>query len=95
MANIPVTNDDRPDPPGARPCAAHHPAFVAMMAVSSRTHAFLETIPQVEIDFSSALIMGERIVEIPGHFSPDGAPSRQEPIVLPNLKTTADYADAP
>jgi hypothetical protein len=95
MADIPDTNEDRPDPPEAHPVVKHHPAIVAMMIVSARAHAFLETIPQVDTDLSSALITGERIVEISGYFAPEVAPSRHDPIVLPILRTTADYAAAP
>jgi hypothetical protein len=37
-----------------------------MLVVITRAHAFLDTIPQTEIDFTTFLVMGERTVEIPG-----------------------------
>jgi hypothetical protein len=41
MADSPDLKDDLPP----------HPAVVAMLSVSTTAHAFLETIPQSEIDF--------------------------------------------
>ena len=72
-----------------------HPKIDAMMAVSMRAHAFLGTIPKEEVDFSTPLIMGERTEEIPGRFSPLEAPIRPDVIVLPELRTQANYAMAP
>jgi hypothetical protein len=45
--------------------ALPHPIIVEMLVVSARAQTFLESIPQVEINFSTSLIMGERRVEIP------------------------------
>ncbi len=61
--------DSMADPPLAptKPqVPATHPAVAAMMSISTRAHTFLDTIPEVEIEFSTFLIMRERIVEIPG-----------------------------
>ncbi len=88
MADPPLpTSEDR--------AAPLHPAIEAMMSVSTRAHAFLETIPKKEVDFATSLIMGERTQEIPGRFSPQEIPTRPDPIVLPDLRTPADYAAAP
>jgi hypothetical protein len=72
-----------------------HPSIDTMMTVSMRAHAFLGTIPKEEVDFSTSRIMGERTEENPGRFSPLEAPTRPDVIVLPNLRTPADYAMAP
>ncbi len=66
-------------------------AIESMLAVSTRAHAFFDTIPQAEINFTTSLVMGERTVEIPGQYSPLEQPSRPDPIVLPDLRTPADY----
>ena len=58
----------------------------------ARAHAYLETIPQIENDFATSLVMGERSVEISGRYSPIEAPTRLDPIVLPDLRTPKDYA---
>jgi len=71
------------------------PTIESMLAASTRAHAFLDTIPQVEIDFTTSLIMGERTMEIRGRYSPLEQPSRPDPIVLPDLRTLVDYVDAP
>ena len=39
--------------------------------------------------------MGERSVEIPGRYAPLKAPTRPDPIILPDLRTPQDYATAP
>ncbi len=70
------------------------PAVETLLAVSERAHAFLKSIPQAELDFTTSLCMGERTVAIPGRYAPLEAPSRPEPIVLPDLRTLADYATA-
>jgi hypothetical protein len=72
-----------------------HPAIDAMMTVFMRAHAFLGTIPKEEVDLSTSLIMGGRKEEIPGRLSPLEAPTRLDVIVLPDLRTPADYATAP
>ena len=56
---------DRPDKQHEAP---PHPAVTVI--VSTRAHAFLESIPQVEIDFTTYLIMSERTVQIPGRYPP-------------------------
>jgi len=75
------------------PCL--HPAIAAMMVVSERVHTFLEAISNDKINFTASLIMGERIVEIPGRYMPLETPTRPDIIVFPDLRTTADYATAP
>ena len=72
-----------------------HSAVAVMVAVSTRAHAFLESIPQEEIDFTTSLIMGKRSMEISGRYLPLEAPCRPKPIVLPDLRTPTDYATAP
>jgi hypothetical protein len=42
-----------------------HPTIVTMISVSMRARTFLDTIPKVEIEFTTSLIMAERTVEIP------------------------------
>ena len=42
--------------------ALPHPAIEVMLSVSTRAHAFLESIPQVQTDLTTSLIMGERTV---------------------------------
>jgi hypothetical protein len=58
-----------------------------MLAINTRAHAFLDIIPQAEINFTTSLGMGEMTVEIPGRYSPLEAPTRPDPIVLPDLRT--------
>ncbi len=72
-----------------------HHAVSAMLEVSIRAYAYLETIPQVDVDFATPLIKGERYVAIPGRFSPTKAHERPEPIVLPDLRAPEDYVYAP
>ena len=50
------------------------PAVETLLAVSARAHAFLENIPQSEIDFTTSLVMGERTVAIPCRYDPLEAP---------------------
>jgi hypothetical protein len=69
--------------------------FAARMAMSSRTHAFLSDIPQVELEFSTSMVMGERIVEILCNYTPMEAPSRRKHIVLLYLRSLFDYATGP
>ncbi len=71
------------------------PVIESLLAISTRAHAFLDIIPQAEIDFTTSLVMGERTVEIPGRYSPLEAPTRPDPIVLPDLRIPTDYAGAP
>ena len=71
------------------------PAVAALITVSTRAHAFLTEIPKVEMEFATSLVMGERTVEIPGRYNPLEAPLRPELIVLPDLRTICDYAEAP
>jgi len=47
------------------------------------------------MEFATSLVMGERIVEIPGRYSPFEAPSRHGPIVHPDLRAIRGYATAP
>ncbi len=77
--NDPLTNNTLP------------PATAAMLAVSTRAHGYLESIPQAEVDFATALIKGERLVSIPGRFAPTETHDRPDPIDLPDLRTPADY----
>ncbi len=89
MADTPPTPIDEDQAPPL------HPSIDAMMAVSMRAHAFLGTIPKEEVDFCTSLIMGEQTKEIPGRFSPLATTTRPYVIVLPDLRTPADYATAP
>ena len=89
MADTPPTPMDEDHAPPL------HSTIDAMMTVSMRAHAFLGTIPKKEVDFSTSLIMGERTEKIPGRFSPLEAPTRPNVIVLPDLRTPANYATAP
>jgi hypothetical protein len=36
------------------------PVIESMLAISPRAHAFLDIIPQADIDFTTSLVMGER-----------------------------------
>ena len=74
--------------------APPNPAAHVMLSVSTRAHAFLESIPQVEIYFTTSLMMGDRTVEIPWRYSRLERPTRLEPIVLPDHRIPADYATA-
>ncbi len=65
------------------------------MPVSTRAHAFIETIPKEEVDFATSGIMEERTEEILGRFSPLEAPTIPDTIVLPDLRTPANYATTP
>ena len=71
------------------------PTIKSMLAFSTRAQAFLDTIPETEINFTTSLVMGERTVEITGRNSPLEQPSRPYPIVLPDLCSHADYVNAP
>jgi hypothetical protein len=68
-----------------------------MLAISTRAHAFMEFIPQVEIDFTTSLIMGKHSVELPGRYSPLEALTALELIVLPDLRIyiQVDYVIVP
>jgi hypothetical protein len=85
MANSPETLSEEPV----------IPAIESMLAIIAKAHTFLETIPQIETDFATSLVMGERTVDIPGRYSPLEAPTRPDPIVLPDLRTPADYVTTP
>jgi len=90
--------EDEDQAPGAAKTDAavlHIPAVTSLLAVSARAHTFLADISQEEMDFSSSLTMGERTVEVPGRYAPLEAPSRPEPIRLPELRTPAEYATNP
>jgi hypothetical protein len=71
------------------------PAIDSMLVIRAKAHTFLETIPHIETDFATGLVMGERTVDIPGRYSPLEAPTRPDPIVLPDLRTLVDYATTP
>ncbi len=86
--------DSMANPPDERH-EGSHPVVDVMISVCTRGHAFLDSIPQAEINFTTSIIMGERTVEIPGRYSPLETPTRPEPIVLPDMRTPADYATAP
>ena len=48
------------------------PAIATFMTVSTRTHTFFFEIPQIELDFTTSLVMEERVIEIPGRYTPFG-----------------------
>jgi hypothetical protein len=54
----------------------------------------MDTIPKEEINFTTSLILGERTNEIPGRYTPLKTPTRPDVIVLPDLRSPADYATA-
>jgi hypothetical protein len=66
-----------------------------MFAISARAYAFLDDIPQVEIDFTTSLVMGKRTVAVAGRYSTLEAPTRLDSIVLSSLRTPADYSSTP
>ena len=70
------------------------PAVALLLAVSTRAHGFLEDISRAVIDFATATVLGERLVEIPGRFAPLEADVKPKPIALPELLAPADYATA-
>jgi len=85
---------DPPPPHEEHQIACIHPAIAAMKTFSVRAHTFPETISNDEINFTTSLIMGERTVEIPGRYMPLESATTSDMIVLPDLRTTADYATA-
>ena len=46
------------------------PAVASLVAVSTRAHTFLADITQAKIDFATSMVLGERLEQIPGRFSP-------------------------
>ena len=70
------------------------PAVASLLAVKTRARGFLEDISRAEMNFATATAMGERLVEIPGRFTPLEATDKPEPIVLPELRAFAYYATA-
>jgi hypothetical protein len=87
-----VGEEDEPIDPIRTPLI---PVIAALVTVSTQTYAFLSEIPQIELDFTTSLVMGERIFEIIGRYTLLETPSRPRPIVLPDLRTFYDYAAAP
>ncbi len=69
------------------------PTVSAMLDVSARAQVFLEDISE-EIDFATSTAMGERLVEVHGRQSTAQAAAKLEKIVLPDLRTAADYVVA-
>ena len=67
------------------------PAIASLMAVSARAHTFLADITQREMDFATSLTLGKRLVEVLGSYSPLEAHTKQEPIVLPDLRQPTVY----
>ena len=63
-----------------------------MLAIDARAHTFLETIPRIETDFATGLVMGERTADVQCRYYTLEAPTRPDPIVLPDLRTPMDYA---
>ena len=57
------------------------PSVASIMVVNT----FLADITHSEMDFATALTLGERIVEIPGRFVNLETHTKPEQIVLPNL----------
>jgi hypothetical protein len=51
------------------------------MAISARAHTFLAEITQSEMDFSTSLTLGERLVEVPGRFANLETHTKPEPIL--------------
>jgi hypothetical protein len=45
-------------------------AVTSLVVASARAHTFLFNMTQIEIDFATSLTLGERLVEIPGRYSP-------------------------
>jgi len=70
------------------------PAIASLQTVSTRAHIFFSDITQTEMDFATATILQERLVEMPGRFASETT-EKPEPMVLPVFKTPADYATAP
>jgi hypothetical protein len=66
-------------------------SVASLMALSARAHIFLANITQSEIDFATSLTLGERLVEVPGRYSPLETHTKPEPIVLPDLRISTDY----
>jgi hypothetical protein len=66
-------------------------AVASIMAVSARAHTFLADITQNEMDFTTFVTLGERLVEVPGRFVNLDIHTKPEPIVLPNLRLPVDY----
>jgi hypothetical protein len=70
------------------------PAFASLLTVSTKAYAFLEDIKQAEMDFATATVFGEILVEISGRFAPLEAAEKPEPMVLPELRVPGEYATA-
>jgi len=68
------------------------PTVASIMEVGARAHTFLADITQSEMDFTTALTLGERLVEVPGRFVYLETHTKPEPIVLPDLRVSSDYA---
>ncbi len=71
------------------------PDVNAMLALSTRTHAFLADIQAVDIDSATLLMMKERGTEILGrYYSPFKAPTRLQRVVLSDMRTPVDFVTA-
>ena len=68
------------------------PAVASLLAVSTRSRVYLADITQIEIDFATSTVLGERLVKIPGRYAITEDTRRFELIVLPDLMMPADYA---
>jgi hypothetical protein len=64
------------NPSNEQPVITTIPAVTAMLAVSTRAHAFFTDIPLTKMHFATTHVMGERTIEIPGRYAPAEAPSR-------------------
>jgi hypothetical protein len=70
------------------------PTVASIMADNARAHTFPADITQSEMDFATALTLGERLDEVPGRFVNLETHTKPEPIVLPNLRVPSDYVTA-
>ena len=70
------------------------PAVQSLLAVSARSQSFLADMTENEMDFATATVMGERLVEIPGRYTPADESAKPERVVLPEPRMPADYATA-
>ena len=67
-------------------------ALSSLLAVNARGQCYLSDITQTKLDFVASLALGERIVEIPGRFITLETSAKPDPVKLPELRMSADYA---
>jgi hypothetical protein len=60
----------------------------SLLALNTIAQVFHANITQIEMDFATSMVLSERLVEIPGRFSPLEAIEKPEPMVLPELRTS-------